>query len=344
MSNVFQTEEVTRAAPAPLRLPISLLLGILAGFLTYVIAVKQPQDSDILLLRAAAAAIVHGESPYAAITGLTYPLPGLVLITPLALVPPGFACALFTFVGTTAFAWALMEQGYAPLLGFFSPGMLFAAQVGQWSPLFAGAVAVAPLGVFLIVKPHVGLATFAARPTWWAVAGALVSVAIAFAVQPTWIHDWRASMALAGVSVGAVQTASPYNAPVALTGGVLVLLALSKWRRPEARLLVVLACVPQSLLLYEIVPLALIPRGWKQATTYLVLSHVVWRILRFENPWPVKAEYLNASGTLIMLAIFLPLTAMVLKRPNEGELPAWLETRITSWPVWLRGRSAALQS
>jgi hypothetical protein len=222
---------------------------MLAAFLTYIVAVKRPEGSDIMLLRAAAVAVVHGESPYIAIAGLTYPLPGLVLITPLALMPPGMASALFTFVGTTAFAWALMEQGYAPLLGFFSPGMLFAAQVGQWSPLFAGAVAVAPLGVFLIVKPHVGLATFAARPTWWAVAGALLSVAIAFAVQPTWIHDWRASMAVAGVRVGAAQSASLYNAPAALTGGVLVLLALLRWRRPEARLLVVLACVPQSLLL-----------------------------------------------------------------------------------------------
>jgi len=336
----FNATEPRRVAPAPLRLPISLLLGMVAALLTYVIAVKRPGDSDIMLFYTAATAILHGKNAYAVLPGLTYPLPGLLLITPFALMPAGAASALFMLVGTTAFAWALMEHGYGPLIGFFSPGMLFAAQVGQWSPLFAGAVAVAPLGVYLIAKPHVGLATFLARPTWWAVGGAMVSIAIAFAAQPTWLHDWRASMALAGVRVGTGQGAFQYNAPVALTGGVLVLLALSKWRRPEARLLVALACVPQSLLLYEIVPLALVPRGWKQAATYLVLSHAVWRILRAQNPWPGRVEYTNASGTLITLAIFLPLTAMVLKRPNEGSLPAWLETRIASWPAWLRGRSS----
>ena len=123
-----------------------------------------------------------------------------------------------------------------------------------------------------------------------------------------------------------------------------MLAALSRWRRPEARLLVALACVPQSLHLYEIVPLALIPRGWMQAIIYVAGGHLTWWILLETRPWPWLPDYLRASGTLYTLLVFLPLTAMVLRRPNEGDVPAWLERRIREWPGLLRGGSSAAQS
>jgi hypothetical protein len=47
-------------------------------------------------------------------------------------------------------ARTLIAEGYAPLLGYLSSGMLFAAQIVQWPPMFAGAFAIAPLGVI----PH----------------------------------------------------------------------------------------------------------------------------------------------------------------------------------------------
>jgi hypothetical protein len=331
---------VTSSSP-PFRIPISIVLGMVAAFVTYMHAMIDPSPRDFSLMRSAAGALVGGQDPYAVIPGLTYPLPGMVLLTPLTFVPDAVASALFTLVGATAFAWALMANGYAPLIGFFSPGMLFAAQVGQWPPLFAGAFALAPLGVFLIAKPHVGLATFLARPSWWPVFSAITCTTIAFALRPSWISDWRASLALAGAHLGSGPGAFPYTAPVLLPGGFLVLSALARWRRPEARLLVALACVPQSLLLYEIVPLALVPRGWKQTSLYLVLGHLIWRYLLAQNPWPVRAEYVTASGTLYTIFLFLPLTAMVLQRPNEGMIPAMFERAIGRWPTWMRGREGS---
>jgi len=314
---------------------------MIAAFVTYMHAVMDPVQLDISLLRHAADVAVRGGNPYAAIPGLEYPLPGLLLLAPWTLLPDAAASALFTLVGGTAFAWALMANGYAPLIGFFSPGMLFAAQVGQYPPLYAGAFAIAPLGVFLIAKPHVGFATFVARPSWWPVASAIVCTTIAFALQPTWVSDWRRGLALVGAHVGDGPGAFPYTAPVLLPGGFLVLSALTRWRRPEARLLVALACVPQSMLLYETVPLALVPRGWRQASLYLVTGHLIWRYLLAQNPWPVRAEYVTASGTLYTIFIFLPLTVMVLHRPNEGRIPEVLERAVGRWPSWIRGRESA---
>jgi len=56
--------------------------------------------------------------------------------------------------------------------------------------------------------------------------------------------------------------------------------------------------------------------------------------------YPNYIAYTTASGKLYTLFIFLPLTAMVLLRPNEGILPAWIETRLSNVPPWLRGQPA----
>ena len=40
----------------------------------------------------------------------------------------------------------------------------------------------------------------------------------------------------------------------------------------------------------------------------------------------------------LLAVTMIPLaTAMVLRRPNEGFIPAWFEQRIVAWPAWLRG-------
>src|SRR4029079_16871833 len=108
------------------------------------------------------------------------------------------------------------------------------------------------------------------------------------------------------------------TAPALLPGGFTVLLALTRWRRPEARLLVALACVPQSLLVYETVPLALIPRGWKEACAFTALSYLVlWWLPSPEYSFP---EFALSSGRLSTLLLYLPCGLMVLRRPNEGTI------------------------
>ena len=39
----------------------------------------------------------------------------------------------------------------------------------------------------------------------------------------------------------------------------------------------------------------------------------------------------------------LPTLAIVLRRPNVGAVPAWLERRVARLPLWLRGASSAVQ-
>ncbi|PYP80139.1 MAG: hypothetical protein DMD35_05120, partial [Gemmatimonadetes bacterium] len=49
-----------------------------------------------------------------------------------------------------------------------------------------------------------------------------------------------------------------------------------------------------------------------------------------------------AGGALSVWFVYLPCMVMVVRRPNEGTLPAWLEHRINGWPGWLRGAPIGL--
>src|SRR5204862_7915717 len=185
--------------------------------------------------------------------------------------------------------------GWGTLLGFFSASMYFASEVVQWTPLHAGAYVLAPLGVFLVVKPHTGLALFLARPSWWAVGSAIACTAVAFVIDPAWIAHWRGFLALGNAHLGSSPTGFPYSAPVLLPGGALALVAVTRWRRPEARLLVALACAPQSLYLYETVPLFLVPRTFRETAVLVALSYVVIMLLISGGPYPDHARVALAS-------------------------------------------------
>jgi hypothetical protein len=127
---------------------------------------------------------------------------------------------------------------------------------------------------------------------------------------------------------------NPYVPPVFMPWGFLVLAAAARWRRPEARLLAALACVPQTLLMYESVPLFLIPRTWFESIGLVVLSYVANS--QMVNTGVIGHD-VDHSGRLLVLWLYLPATLMVLRRPNEGVVPAWLEARMAQWPAWVRG-------
>jgi hypothetical protein len=93
---------------------------------------------------------------------------------------------------------------------------------------------------------------------------------------------------------------------------------------------------------YESVLLFLVPRGWRQSVILVALSNVaVWWMYRAPVQ-PSLAARMHLFGTAIVACMYVPATIMVLLRPNEGAVPAWLERRIARWPSWLRGREGAL--
>jgi hypothetical protein len=330
------------AVPAGRRLYVAVVVGIFSAVWTTVLVRGKTYPGDFEQVWYAARAILAGKDPYQLIGPgrpfeydflFRYPLSAAVVAIPVTPIPADVASGLLLGSGLACLAWALMRYGHAPLIGLLSAGVWSAVDSVQWSPLLASATVMAPLGVLFVAKPTIGLAMFAARPSRWAVVGGLVVTAIAFLIQPTWLSEWRSTTA---DRVGITSL-------VLHPGGVLALLSLLKWRRPEARMLAILACVPMTPVLYETVPLLLVPRRRWEAVSLVIASYValVWarRIvppLDFDHR--IYAAYMENSANGIALVLYPLATLMVLRRPNEGKVPALVERLVERWPARLRGR------
>lgn len=328
-----------------IRVAVALAVAVWAAFTAWRHARFDERYRDFDQLWWAARAIVDGRNPYAEIcpgcvfdwTHFYYPLTAAVAALPVAWLPRALADAAFAGLAAGALAWVLSGRGWGPLLGLTSPALLFAVETVQWSPLLAASAGIPLLAVFYCAKPTVSLALFAAWPRWTGVVGGLAILAVSLLLQPDWPWAWRD--ALGTTALDETGQGIPYIAPVMLPGGFLALLALLRWRRPEARLVAVLACIPQTLLLYEAVPLLLVPRSWKEALLLVAGGYGVVAWTAAAGPFDSRMEAYTTSGLAIVACCYLPAVALVLRRPNVGSVPGpverWLLSRRA--PAWLAG-------
>jgi hypothetical protein len=268
--------------------------------------------------------LAHGQSPYELIGPgrefpypfpLFYPATSAVAAMPFALVPARLADALFIGLGAAVLAWSLTRQRLAnpQLWVFASFPMMVAAQTVQWSPWLTAAALMPSLGFLYAAKPSVGLAMLAAYPSRTALVGAAAFGIATVAIWPWWIAQWIATLPLA----------THMSAPVTRWGGPLILLALLKWRRADARLLAGLACVPQTPVLYEVVPLFLLVRNFREATLLVVLTGVMGKIVQATVTTTDYNAWMAANGQWMVWLVYLPCTVMILFRPNEGLTLDW---------------------
>ena len=333
-----------RHVPVRSRLLLSIVLGCVAGIMTARESARVPVPRDFGPVWFAARSILHGVDPYPLVgPGLTfdwvsplvYPITAAFVAIPFAPFSQPIASILFASIGGALFAWALMEYGYGPLFGFFSLAVREAAAAAQWSLLFSASLIVSPISFLLIAKPTIGAVFFLARPRRIAIVGAVMLCAAAFVVQPTWVIDWIDAVQRY-VAQGAPDR--PYRTILSFPGGILPLLCLMRWRRPEARLLAAHVCVPITLMAYETVPLFLVPRTFWEAALLVGCSFAQRRLTLALTPLPWTHGRMTAtSGLLFVLLLYLPATVMILRRSNTGRLPIWLERVAERLPGWLRG-------
>ncbi|MFL5575753.1 MAG: hypothetical protein ACJ79S_07295, partial [Gemmatimonadaceae bacterium] len=272
-------------------------------------------------------ALLAGQDPYLVIrpTGpfpfdayFKYPLPAALVALPVAPFPAEVAGGVFFGSSAAVLAWALTRDGWARLPLLASGPFLSAATMVQWSPLLTAAALLPMLGLFAAAKPNLGFAAVGARPTWRALAGAAALVVTSVAVLPRWPLAW--------LDVLRQGTEAHYRAPVTLPGGALILLVLLRWRRPEARLVALLACVPQIIAFYDQLLLLLVPRTFRESAVAALLSLAafqgwLWRGGAAPGQWTGTSGAWPWIGTLV----FLPAVVMVLRRPNVGDVPRWLD-------------------
>lgn len=288
--------------------------------------------SDFDHLWLAARLLFDGQNPYPLMgTGraydpgfyLTYPASALVALSPIAALP--LTVARIVFVGGSAalLCWGLTRDGWWRVAIFVSGPFFNAAGVAQWSVLVAAAFLIPKLAGIVAVKPTVGFAvlssTASQRDQLVALLVAAALGAVSLLMLPSWPTDWLSSLKL-------VDHVLPPIAHIAV-GGPLVLLAALRWRRPEARLLAALACIPQSTVIYEGLYFLLFPATPRGVLIFTALSWIPY----FIQGWLVDhalrpGELVHwKMGNVMVLFFYLPALFMVLRRPNEGDVPRWLE-------------------
>jgi hypothetical protein len=110
-----------------------------------------------------------------------------------------------------------------------------------------------------------------------------------------------------------------------MRGGLLLLLAVIRWRQPEARLLLVMSLIPQNFTFVDQLPLWLVARTFKEGVFLSVLSWGGLGAIRYLLPPSIAPiDALLILGPVQVIICYMPCLILVLRRPNEGEIPAWL--------------------
>jgi hypothetical protein len=275
--------------------------------LLYVLAPDRHSDFD--LLYNAAAHLIRGENPYLIATQwFPHPLPAALLAVPFTAIPLGAARPIFDVLVGWAFVYALWRyRGPFALLAAVSGAYLFAMWNGQTTPLMVAAALIPALGFLLAVKPNTSAPLWIARPSRLAVLGVGSFLLLSLLVLPSWPGDWW--MALQ-------QDPTQWMPPVLRPFGLVLLLAALQWRLPEGRLLLAIAFIPQSVLPYELVSLALIPASLLEMGIYVAGS---WIAVAAAANWmhlsPGIAEW-TAAWPVTLCAVYLPMLYLVLRRKS----------------------------
>jgi hypothetical protein len=261
---------------------------------------------------------------------LFYPFPTLLAVAPFALLSVRVATAAFVAVSAALLALGLLRRSPERLPLFLGAGFFVALVLGQWSPLITATLLLPSLAWLAVLKPNLGLATTAAKPSWLGVLGGAALLVGTLAIQPNWPVEWIRNL----------HSMPAHPAPLFAPGGFLLLIALLRWRTREARLLVAMACVPQLMYFADQLPLWLVPRTRRESMLLSAASLVAWTaaLITATNAWRQPAF---SSEVFVLAGVYLPSLWMVLSRPNEGAMPAWIERAASRAPAWLGGRSGA---
>jgi hypothetical protein len=260
---------------------------------------------------------------------LFYPLPALLVVAPFAQTSLRAGHLAFVAVGTGLLGWRLTRRELWPLLIFASPGFAMAARLGQWSPYLTLAALVPSTGFLLTCKPTLGLACFCYRPTWRAVISGAAILVLSLVIMPSWPGEWLDNL----------REVRAHPAPISTAIGPLLALAALRWRQREARLLLIMSFVPQLLMFADQLPLFLVSRNQREAWLYTLAGLVVAVIWAPRHYFGAGIVALTAPYVLV--GCYLPALWIVLRRPNEGHMPDWVEGVVARWPLWVRGIPSA---
>jgi hypothetical protein len=83
--------------------------------------------------------------------------------------------------------------------------------------------------------------------------------------------------------------------------------------------------------------LLLIPNTAVELSVSVIWTHIIERLATVAHPPNGELIVTQVWAPYILWGLYVPALLLVLRRRNEGAIPAWLERRIARWPSWIRG-------
>jgi hypothetical protein len=269
-----------------------------------------------------ARALLHGRNPYTAVGPhgtdmywpwpLFYPVPALILTMPFTALGVALFRPVFLGGSSAWLAYVLTRRDLLRLSVLGSAAFLGSIAAGAWEPLLVAAALTPGACAAYLAKPNVGLVLSSGLPrrraTYVGIGVAVALFVASVIVRPGWVPEWRE----------ALRAGTHLTGPITRPGGFLVLAALVKWRRADARLLVLMASVPQSMILEAALPLFLVARTRVETMLLAMLSFIPYAVqlhyAALAAPFPKLTQ---ATGAMMVPCLYLPCLAMVLRRPNR---------------------------
>jgi hypothetical protein len=341
MTVPLQPEALDESKPAPggfpwgqnrptrvQRVAVSGLIAVISAALHFFRAIENRGLSDFTPLWRAARLMIAGANPYelmgpgAAVHSqypMYYPATAFVAALPFAAIPSfHLASTAFVFVSALLLAWGVTRDGWHRLPMFPSIAYLTCASLGQWSIIMTAAVYLPVIAAIASIKPQSSIPVLASstdRRHWIAaVAGSAVVLLASFVLLPSWPADWMSQ----------VRKSADFTAPIKGFAGPAVLLCLLRWRRPEAWLVLVAASLPQTWPPYNGLILMTVAFTYREMATLSLVSSFSWVILALATSPATKAEEQQYQSIVLILSSYIPATILILRRPNEGRGPLWL--------------------
>ena len=259
-----------------------------------------------------------------------YPFPTLLAIAPFAWLPLPVATAAFVALSSGLLGYVVLRRAPHQLPLFLGAGFIVALGLGQWTPIVTATFVLPAIAWLAVLKPNVGLAVTVAKPSRLGVLGGAALLVLTLAIQPTWPAEWLRNL----------RSMPGHPTPLLTPGGFLLLLALLRWRRSEARLVAAMALVPQLMYFCDQLPLWLVPRTRRESMVLSATSLIAWLAAMVLSARADRQPAFNSTW-FVLAGVYLPTLLMVLRRPNEGWLPAGIERRIVRLPKWLQGTQQA---
>ena len=311
------------------RAAIATAVGIgSAAYLAVFIRQTPGYRGDFDHLYAAARYVIAGKNPYRLIGPgalfnnrfpLYYPLPAVLVLTPLTLVPLPAARLIFVAIVGSLFGFAVasLRSTRWRYLILLSREYFECVTLAHWTPLFYAMWFIPALNVAAIAKPTIGAAMVTARATRaalaWAVVGGAALLALSLFLQPGWIGSWWA----------VVNTADHFSSPLLRPGGFLLLAALLRWRVPEGRLLLALSLPPQTPSFYDPLLLFLVARKTIDFGFLVAMGWLAQLATGFFGPFLTMRSAIALLGKLSVWFLYLPALIVVLARPRQPRSTDW---------------------